>query len=67
MSEEQYRRFLSSGAYLWDHMGEAPILLLPCCEIARPPRGATSRDLRWHVAPLLTPTITLSHSNLTFG
>jgi nitroreductase len=21
MSAEQYRRFLSSGAYLWDHMG----------------------------------------------
>src|SRR6478672_12350340 len=23
MNEEQYRRFLTSGAYLWDHMGEA--------------------------------------------
>src|SRR6202008_3589175 len=30
MSEEQYRRFLASGAYLWEHMGEAPVLLVPC-------------------------------------
>src|SRR5580704_1412661 len=30
MTEEQYRRMLTSGAYLWDHMGEAPVLLVPC-------------------------------------
>ncbi len=30
MTEEQYRRFMASGAYLWDHMGEAPVLLVPC-------------------------------------
>ena len=29
MTEEQYRRFMTSGAYLWDHMGEAPVLLVP--------------------------------------
>jgi nitroreductase len=25
-----YQRMMSSGAYLWDHMGEAPVILLPC-------------------------------------
>jgi hypothetical protein len=30
MSDKQYRRFMSSGAYLWDHMGAAPVLLVPC-------------------------------------
>jgi nitroreductase len=37
MNEEQYRRFLSSGAYLWDHMGNAPVLLLPCLRDRGPP------------------------------
>jgi nitroreductase len=37
MSEEQYQRFLSSGAYLWDHMGDAPVLLLPCLHDRPPP------------------------------
>jgi nitroreductase len=41
MSEEQYRRFLSSGAYLWDHMGEAPVLLLPCLRDRPPPPRET--------------------------
>ena len=30
MSDVQYRRFMSSGAYLWDHMADAPVLLIPC-------------------------------------
>jgi nitroreductase len=39
MTEEQFRRFLASGAYLWDHMGDAPVLLVPCLrERLVPPR-----------------------------
>jgi nitroreductase len=30
MSEDQFRRMMSSGAYLWDHMGDAPVILVPC-------------------------------------
>jgi nitroreductase len=30
MSEEQYRRFMSAGSYLWDHIAEAPVLLVAC-------------------------------------
>src|SRR5215475_12815911 len=37
MNEEQFRRFMTSGAYLWDHMGEAPVLLVPCLHDRPPP------------------------------
>jgi nitroreductase len=35
-TEEQYRRFLSSVTYLFDHMHEAPVLLLACLKSAPP-------------------------------
>jgi nitroreductase len=41
MSDEQYRRFLTSGAYLWDHMGDAPVLLVPCLHDRPPPPRET--------------------------
>jgi nitroreductase len=37
MNDQQYRRFMSSGSYLWDHMGEAPVLLVPCMTHPRLP------------------------------
>jgi len=41
LSEEQYRQLMTSGAYLLDHMGDAPVLLLPCLrERPPPPREA---------------------------
>jgi nitroreductase len=40
MTEEQYRRLMTAGAYLWDNIGEAPVLLVPCVqERAMPPRA----------------------------
>jgi nitroreductase len=30
LTEAQYRSFLGSSAYLWEHMGEAPVILVPC-------------------------------------
>src|SRR5262249_20792244 len=41
MTEEQFRRFLTSGAYLWEHMGEAPVLLVPCLRDRLPPPRET--------------------------
>jgi nitroreductase len=38
MSEGQYRKMMSAGAYLWDHMGDAPVLLVPCARDRPPPR-----------------------------
>ena len=40
MTEDQYRRLMTSGAYLWDHMGEAPVLLVPCLQERATPARA---------------------------
>jgi nitroreductase len=37
MNDVQYRRFMTSGSYLWDHMGKAPVLLVPCMTHPRLP------------------------------
>src|ERR1700739_3063257 len=41
MTEDKYRGFMTSGAYLWDHMGEAPVLLVPCLQERATPARAT--------------------------
>ncbi|MGE0851235.1 MAG: nitroreductase family protein [Hyphomicrobiaceae bacterium] len=47
LTEEQFRRFMTSGAYLWDHMGDAPVILVPCQTQPRlPPREALPPDMR---------------------
>lgn len=30
LTERQFARMMASGMHLWDHMGDAPVLLLPC-------------------------------------
>ncbi len=30
LSEQQFARMLGAGGHLWEHMGEAPVLLIPC-------------------------------------
>jgi nitroreductase len=41
LSEEQYQRMLKSGAWLWEHMGEAPVLLVVCQrDRPTPPRAS---------------------------
>jgi nitroreductase len=50
MTERQFARLMTAGAHLWQHMGEAPVLLLPCGRRpALPPREALSPDIaaRW--------------------
>ena len=37
MTDEQYRRMMASGAYLWEHIGDAPVLLVPCLRDRPPP------------------------------
>ena len=32
LSEAQFRRMLGAGGSLWEHLGEAPVLLVPCQE-----------------------------------
>lgn len=41
MTEEQYRRLMDGGRYLWEHLAEAPVLLVPCLKKRdMPPRQA---------------------------
>jgi nitroreductase len=50
LTEQQYARFMASGKYLWDHMGESPVLLLPCSRRpVLPPLQALPSDIqaRW--------------------
>ena len=42
LSEAQWQRMMATGAHLWDHMGEAPVLLLPCL---RPPTAPPREEL----------------------
>jgi nitroreductase len=44
-TEEQYQRFMSSVTYLFDHMHEAPVLLLACLKSAPPGAGAGALSL----------------------
>lgn len=30
LTEAQWQRMMTAGAHLWDHMGDAPVLLVPC-------------------------------------
>jgi nitroreductase len=41
MTEDQYQRMMSSGAYLWEHMGDAPVLLVPCLRDRPAPKRET--------------------------
>ena len=41
LTDAQYERMMSAGAYLWDHMGEAPVLLVPCVKTNSVPARET--------------------------
>src|ERR1700751_188581 len=46
LSEQQYGRLMASGSYLWSHMDEAPVLLVPCLKlVAMSPLPATAVPL----------------------
>jgi nitroreductase len=32
LSDEQYRQFLANSGYLWDHLAESPVILVPCLQ-----------------------------------
>ena len=41
LTEEQYQRLMKGGAWLWDHMADALVLLVPCLRMRdMPPREA---------------------------
>jgi nitroreductase len=47
LTEAQFGRLMSSGSFLWDHMGEAPVILVPCQTQPRiPPPESLPPDIR---------------------
>ena len=47
LTEEQFRRLMSSGSFLWDHLAEAPVILVPCQTQPKiPPPEALPADVR---------------------
>jgi nitroreductase len=50
LTEGQFAHLMNAGAHLWEHMGEAPVLLLPCARRPTlPPREALPAAIaaRW--------------------
>jgi nitroreductase len=46
VTEEQFQRMMGSGAYLWDHMADAPVILVPCQkQPTLPPRDRLPPDM----------------------
>ena len=41
LTEEQYGQFLANSGYLWDHMADAPVILVPCLAKREPPERAS--------------------------
>ena len=47
LTEEQFGRLMSSGSFLWDHLADAPVILVPCQTQPRiPPPEALPPDVR---------------------
>jgi nitroreductase len=47
LTEQQFQRLMSSGGFLWDHMAEAPLILVPCqTPPALPPPEALPTEVR---------------------
>jgi len=48
LSEAQYQRTMTAGAWLWDHLAEAPVILIPCLrQRAMPPREAPPPEISY--------------------
>jgi nitroreductase len=41
LTPAQYARMMAGGAYLWDHLGDAPVLLVPCLTTREMPSPET--------------------------
>ncbi len=49
LTESQWQRMMTAGAHLWDHMGDAPVLSIPCLyQRDLPPRDALDPAWRDH-------------------
>ena len=58
LTEQQFARMLGAGGHLWEHIGEAPVLLVPCQHLpVVPPRESLPPDIAaGYETNWLTPT-----------
>jgi nitroreductase len=55
MTEEQFDRLMAAGTYLWDHLGDAPVVLVPCLTTREmPPRASLPAAVEARYAAHLT-------------
>ena len=48
LSEAQYRRFMQNSGWLWDHIAEAPAIVIPCLkQRAMPTRDKLPPEVSW--------------------
>ena len=45
LTQAQYEQFLANSGYLWDHMADAPVILVPCLTKREPPERAGLPDV----------------------
>lgn len=45
LTDEQYAQFLANSGYLWDHMADAPVILVPCLAKRPLPEKASLPDI----------------------
>jgi len=66
MDAAQYERFWKSGAYLHEHMGDAPVLIVPCLRVRQrnlpsslPPEAlaAMEREFSWRAGASIYPAV----------
>jgi nitroreductase len=47
MTQDEFDRLMAAGAYLWEHLADAPVLLVPCLTTREmPPREALPAPVR---------------------
>src|SRR5271163_1766656 len=44
LTQAQFDRIMAAGAYLWDHLGDAPVLLVPCVTTREMPPQSSLPD-----------------------
>lgn len=66
MNAAQYERFWKSGAYLHEHMAEAPVHIVPCLRLRSPNlpaslpeevRNAMAREFPWRAGASIYPAV----------
>jgi nitroreductase len=55
LTERQYRLLMQGGAYLWEHLGDAPVLLVPCLKARDMPAREAADVFTFALMPIGYP------------